>query len=79
MNYKIDYLTKDTLCELAIEDFKELTSVPEWLSEYAELYNRVTYGSENRPRIADCHLGDETFENIQQFAHLYKAVNSLFK
>jgi hypothetical protein len=75
---RIDFLIKDNLCQKAIDDFKTLTSVPDWLNQHLELYESVTYQPGGLPRITNSNLGDESFENIQLFANLYELVDSLF-
>ena len=79
MTERIDYLIKDNHCEKAIEDFKMLSSVPEWLSQNLNLYESVSIKPDGLPRITSSHFEGETFENIQLFAHLYELVNSLFE
>ncbi len=78
MTQRIDYLIKDNHCEKAIEDFKILTSVPEWLNQYSDLFDSVSIQPKGLPRITSSHFEGESFENIQLFAHLYDLVNSLF-
>ncbi len=78
MTERIDYLIKDNHCEKAIEDFKILTSVPDWLQQYSDLFDSVSIQPEGLPRITSSHFEGESFENIQLFAHLYDLVNSLF-
>ena len=77
-NTRIEYLIKDNLCQKAIDDFKTLTSVPNWLNQHLELYESVTIQPGGLPRITNSNLGDESFENIQLFANLYEMVDSLF-
>jgi hypothetical protein len=78
MTERIDFLIKDNHCEKAIEDFKILTSVPDWLQQYSVLFESVSIKPERLPRITSSHFEGESFENIQLFAHLYDMVNSLF-
>ena len=78
MTERIDYLIKDNQCEKAIEDFKILTSVTDWLNQYSDLFNSVSIQPKGLPRITSSHFEGESFENIQLFAHLYDLVNSLF-
>ncbi len=79
MTERIDYLIKDNHCKKAIEDFKILTSVPDWLQQYSDLFDSVSIKPKGLPRITSSHFEGESFENIQLFAHLYDLVNSLFK
>lgn len=79
MTERINYLIIDNHCEKAIEDFKILTSVTDWLKQYSVLFDSVSIQPKGLPRITSSHLEDESFENIQLFAHLYELVNSLFK
>jgi hypothetical protein len=79
MTERIDYLIKDNQCEKAIEDFKKLSSVPDWLEQYSDLFDSVSIKPKGLPRITSSHFEGETFENIQLFAHLYDLVNSLFE
>jgi hypothetical protein len=51
MKERIDYLIKDNHCEKAIEDFKLLESVPDWLTQYSDLYDSVSIKPEGLPRI----------------------------
>jgi hypothetical protein len=78
MTERIDYLIKDNHCKKAIEDFKILTSVPDWLQQYSDLFDSVSIKPKGLPRITSSHFEGESFENIQLFAHLYDLVNSLF-
>jgi len=79
MTERIDYLIKDNHCQKAIEDFKILTSVPDWLQQYSDLFDSVSIKPKGLPRITSSHFEGESFENIQLFAHLYDLVNSLFE
>jgi len=78
MTERIDYLIRDTHCEKAIENFKILTSVPDWLIQNSGLYDSVTIKPNGLPKVTSSHLDGEDFEHIQLFAHLYEMVNSLF-
>jgi hypothetical protein len=78
MTERIDYLIKDNQCEKAIEDFKILTSVPDWLQQYSDLFDSVSIKPEGLPRITSSHFEEESFENIQLFAHLFDLIKSLF-
>ena len=79
MTERIDYLIKDNQCEKAIEDFKTLTSVPVWLTQYSELFDSVSIKPKGLPRITSYNFGGESYKNIQLFANLYNSVNSLFE
>lgn len=79
MNERIDYLVKDNFCWQAIEDFKNLHSVPDWLNQHAALYNSVSIKPEGLPRITSAHMDEEKFENISRFAHLFETVNALYE
>lgn len=79
MNERIDFLIKDNHCEKAIDDFKKITSVPEWLSQHSDLYDSVSIKPKGLPSITSSHLEGDSFENIQIFAQLYETINSLFK
>jgi len=79
MTERIDFLIKDNHCEKAVEEFKILTSVPEWLNQYSDLFDSVSIKPKGLPRVTSSHFDGETFENIQLFAHLYDLVNSLFE
>lgn len=79
MTEKIDFLIKDNHCEKAVAYFKILTSVPDWLNQYSDLYDSVSIKPEGLPRITSSHFEGASFENIQLFTHLYELVNSLFK
>jgi hypothetical protein len=79
MTERIDYLIKDNKCEKAIDDFKILTSVPDWLIQYSDLFDSVSIQPKGLPRISSSHFEGESFENIQLFAHLYDLVNSLYE
>lgn len=78
MQNRLDFLIKDNHCEKAIDDFKILTSVPDWLEQYSDLFDSVSIKPKGLPRITSSHFEGESFENIQLFAHLYDMVNSLF-
>jgi hypothetical protein len=67
-----NYFVKDNLCAKAIEEFKESSSVREWLQVNRSLYLSVTYQPPGLPRIIDCNIGDERFENIRMFGDLYE-------
>jgi hypothetical protein len=79
MSERLDYLIKDNQCEKAIEDFKTLSSVPDWLDQYSDLYAFTGTQPKGLPRITNANFGGETFENIQLFGHLYKTVSRLFE
>lgn len=76
---RIDFLIKDNHCEKAVSDFKILTSVPDWLNQYSDLYDSVSIAPKGLPRITSSHFEGESFENIQLFSRLYELVNSLFE
>jgi hypothetical protein len=73
-----NYINRDNLCAKAIENFKETSSVSNWLVLYAELFNSVSIKPEGLPRITAYHFQGEAFENIKKFARLYDEVNSLY-
>jgi hypothetical protein len=75
----MDYQIKEAMCETAIEEFKTLTSVTDWLYKYSELFDSISVKPEGLPSIILSHLGDETFENIQRFGRLFEIVHSLYK
>jgi hypothetical protein len=79
MTERIDFLIKDNHCEKAVADFKILTSVPDWLNQYSDLYDSVSIAPKGLPRITSSHFQGESFENIQLFANLYDLVNPLFE
>jgi hypothetical protein len=79
MNEKIDYLIKDYQCAKAIDEFKILTSVPDWLNMYFELYHSVSIKPEGLLSITSSHLDGDWFKNIQRFANLYLTVLALFE
>ena len=57
----------------------QLESVPDWLTQYSDLYDSLSIKPEGLPRITSSHFEGESFQNIQLFAHLYDLVNSLFE
>jgi hypothetical protein len=73
------YKLKDNFCASAIEDFKETSSVPEWLRENRSLFLSVTCQPPGFPRVVDCNLGEESFENIRRFGRLYETVDGIFQ
>ena len=79
MQNRIEYFIQNNLCEKAIEDYKIITSVSDWLIKYSELYNSVSIKPEGLPSIASLNFGNETFENISKFTHFYEKINSLFE
>jgi hypothetical protein len=79
MTERIDYFIKDNRCEKAVEDFKILNSVPDWLNQYSDLFDSVSIKPEGLPRITSSHFEGESFKNIQRFTQLYSLVNSLFE
>ena len=79
MENRIDYLIKDNLCKKAIEEYNTNSSLHDWLNQYSELYNSLTIKPEGLPIITSFHLGDDIFENIQQYVELYNLVNSEFQ
>lgn len=79
MQTRIDYIIKDNQCEKALDDFKILKSVTDWLQHYSDLFNSVSIKPEGLPRITSSHFDGESLENIQLFANLYDLVNSLFE
>ena len=66
------YFVKDNLCAKAIDEFKETSSVREWLQKNRSHYLSVTYQPPGLPRIIDCNIGEERFENIRRFSDLYE-------
>jgi hypothetical protein len=78
MTERIDYLIKDNHCEKAIEDLKILESVPDWLTQYSDLYDSLSIKPEGLPRITSFNSEGESFENIRKFSQLYEMVNSLY-
>jgi hypothetical protein len=79
MENRIDYLMKDNHCEKALEQFKKLTSVLEWIDQYSNLFDSVSIKPKGLPRITSSHFDGERFENIQKFANLYETVQSLYE
>jgi hypothetical protein len=79
MTSRLENQIKEALCDTAIEEFKELSSVPAWLNRHSELFDSISIKPDGLPRITLSHLGDETFENIQRFARLFEIVVSLYK
>lgn len=75
---KIDYINNDALCAKAIEDFKSLSSVSDWLFLHSVLYNSITIKPEGLPRITLSHFEDQVFSNIQKFTQLFEVVSSIF-
>jgi len=69
---------KDQECEQALNEFRDINSVPAWLEKHMDLFLSVTMQPEGRLRIADIHLGDEMFEKIRDFASLFEKVYALF-
>jgi len=75
---RTDYIMNELECLAAIEAFKTTTSLPEWLSQYKELYRDITISPAGLPEIIDSHFGGETFEGIQKFGWLFKTVRTVF-
>ncbi len=75
---KINYIVKDSLCEKAIEDFRSLSSVSNWLILHNDLYNSITIKPEALPRITISHFEDQVFSNIQMFSRLFEIVSTIF-
>ena len=65
---QIDYLVKDNLCIEAMVDFKNLTSVQDWVNIYRELFESINYVPEGYPKITDSNFDGESFVNIQSFS-----------
>ena len=78
MTQTVDYTGKDAQCKEALEKFKTVASVPDWLNQHLELYNSVSIKPNGLPRITSSHFDGESYDNIQKFAHLYESVNSLY-
>ena len=78
-NDKLLFSVKDNLCAKAVEAFKETSSVPDWLRENRSLFLSVTYQPPGFPRVVDCNLEDESFENIRRFGRLYDTVDGVFQ
>ena len=78
MTQTVDFTGKDAQCKEALEEFKSVLSVPDWLNQHLELYNSVSIKPNGLPRITSSRFDGEAYENIQKFAHLYESVNSLY-
>ena len=61
MTERIDYLIKENHLEKAIEDFKTLSSVPEWLNKYSDLFDSVSIQPKGLPRITSSYFEGESF------------------
>jgi len=77
-NDQLRYAIRDNLCAKAIEEFKETSSVAEWLQENRSLFDSISYQPPGLPRILDSSMGGRIFENIQKFGRLYMAVDTVF-
>jgi hypothetical protein len=73
---QLRYAIRDNLCAKAIEEFKDTSSVPEWLQENRSLFDSISYQPPGLPRILDASIGGRIFENIQKFGRLYMAVDT---
>jgi hypothetical protein len=78
MKERIDYIIKDNHCEKALQQFKTLTSVSQWIDQYSDLFDSVSIKPKGLPRITSSHFDGEKFENIQKFSKLYETVLSLY-
>ncbi len=79
MTERIDYIIKDKRCKTAIDDFKVITSVPQWIDQHSDLFDSVSIKPKGLPRITSSHFDGENFENIQKFANLYETIKSLYE
>ncbi len=78
-NDLLHYTIKDNLCAKAVEEFKETSSVREWLDENRSLYHSVSYKPPGLPRVLACNIGGRRFENIRMFGGLYELVEGMFE
>jgi hypothetical protein len=76
MQTRIDFLIKDNHCEKAIDDFKTLTFVPDWLDQYSDLFDSVSIKYQGLPRITSSNFEEKSFGKIQLFTHLCDLINS---
>jgi hypothetical protein len=67
----INYIANDARCQIAIEELKAGMDTLKWLGEYLVLYETVTYGPSDLPRIIDCNYQGVVYKGIRQFARLY--------
>lgn len=65
------YIANDAECFAAIKDLENGMDDFEWLRQNLDLYMNVTFGPNDRPRIADCNYEGREFEYISEFASLY--------
>ena len=78
MKGRKDYLDKERVCTKAINDFKNVSFVHEWLNSNKGLFDSINYGPDDLPKITSFNFEGESYENIREFSKLYSTISSLF-
>jgi hypothetical protein len=67
----LNYIANDAKCLAAIEELEAGVDTLKWLGDYLHLYESVTYGPKDLPKLTDCNYQGVVYEGIQRFASLY--------
>lgn len=76
---RIDYQNVETECLSAIHDLTTTSSFEIWVSKYASLYEQIIIKPDGLPSVIDFNLGDDSFEGIRRFGHLFENVKRIFE
>ena len=67
MTERIELLIKDNHCEKAVDDFKILTSVPDWLLQNSDLFDQLSIKPEGLTRITSSKFERESLEKMYPY------------
>jgi hypothetical protein len=73
---KGDYITNDEQCISALASLQS-RDISNWLYEYSELFNVVTYSTDSLPTLVDCNFEGQYFESISLFHAKYEQLLSI--
>ncbi|HUZ59903.1 MAG TPA: hypothetical protein VMU83_14095 [Hanamia sp.] len=77
MNSFAKYLEVHRECRVAIQEFNQIKSgksersLEEWTRKYKTLYQKISYGPEGMPDIADANIEGIHFTYISQFYSIF--------
>ena len=77
MNSFAKYLEVHRECRVAIKEFNQIKSgksersLEEWAGKYKTLYQRISYGPEGMPDVADANIEGIHFTYISQFHSIF--------
>ena len=77
LNSFAKYLKVHRECRVAINEFNQIksgkseTHLEEWTRKYKTLYQRISYGAEGMPDVADAYIEGIHFTYISQFHSIF--------